>query len=775
MPFNRKRQGSGHGRKQFKRKKYNLLTLRQNKDLKEFGELHPVDDNPAAVKKYTKVQDTSRENQDTAISSSDEDSEEEVPVLKQLMLEIGVEEKPPESEEESDSDDGEEQEEDIGTEVDNEEEEEEDDSDAESDHEGEDLAEDGEADSGDTDNNDEDQNSSFNLSEKDEEDSDADRNNLKHSDCEDEKHTDEIGPKEIDEAEDESDEEQEEDDLCLKESDPFTKHFEEEHDIERITEGNSVKWKKSAVKVPGLGASTLMYQDADLLADVNADSDLKKLHVKQKLIDQIGVANAQHCNVNSGALRPQQHKLFQVLNSYQDLLFPKQTFHNTEEIRLVYCLHALNHVLKARSRVMSHNAKMKAKKKAADEDVEYRDQGLTRPKVLILLPYRDRALKVVKMFITLLSSSKVKVSSLKRFESEFSELEKSGLAEKSYKPDDFKKTFEGNTDDNFRVGMSLSKNTLHLYSPFYESDVILASPLGLRAIIGLEGDKSRDFDFLSSIEVLLVDQTDIFLMQNWDHFAHVLKHLHLQPREFHGVDFSRVRMWAINGWSKFYRQTVIFSSVILPEILTVFNKSCHNFAGKVKVHRDTEKGTIQSSLYDSPQFFHRVACDSLDGLSQRQAKFEYLKKKVIPYHTSSGMKQTLIYCSYFSFVMLRNFFREAEIDFLFINEYDSEKHMRNARIHFRKRHPHFMLYTERLHFHYRFRLRGIHHIVWFDLPQYPAFYPELINLMDTSHQACTSTVLFTRFEGQKLMEVVGSKQAAHMMNSEKNVNMITVS
>ena len=40
----------------------------------------------------------------------------------------------------------------------------------------------------------------------------------------------------------------------------------------------------------------------------------------------------------------------------------------------------------------------------------------------------------------------------------------------------------------------------------------------------------------------------------------------------------------------------------------------------------------------------------------------------------------------------------------FLNRYDTEQKMRNARIHFRKRHPHFMLYTERLHFHYRFYL-----------------------------------------------------------------------
>lgn len=35
-------------------------------------------------------------------------------------------------------------------------------------------------------------------------------------------------------------------------------------------------------------------------------------------------------------------------------------------------------------------------------DREHRDQGLTRPKVLIVLPFRESALRVVKMMMSLL-------------------------------------------------------------------------------------------------------------------------------------------------------------------------------------------------------------------------------------------------------------------------------------------------------------------------------------------------------------------------------------
>ena len=97
----------------------------------------------------------------------------------------------------------------------------------------------------------------------------------------------------------------------------------------------------------------------------------------------------------------------------------------------------------------------------------------------------------------------------------------------SFSLDSYLRLFSGNTDDCFKMGMAIKKNRLKLYATFYSSDVIIASPLGLRTIIGGEGDKKREYDFLSSIEMVIVDQIDVLLMQNWDHvLVGVVNHTH---------------------------------------------------------------------------------------------------------------------------------------------------------------------------------------------------------------------------------------------------------
>lgn len=54
-------------------------------------------------------------------------------------------------------------------------------------------------------------------------------------------------------------------------------------------------------------------------------------------------------------------------------------------------------------------------------------------------------------------------------------------------------------------------------------------------------------DFLSSIELLLIDQLDALAMQNWTHLTHVLELCNVLPKEAHGADFARVREWCLDG------------------------------------------------------------------------------------------------------------------------------------------------------------------------------------------------------------------------------------
>jgi len=208
-------------------------------------------------------------------------------------------------------------------------------------------------------------------------------------------------------------------------------------------------------------------------------------------------------------------------------------------------------VLKARSKILLHNSKLGRKKDVPDA---FRDRGLTRVSVLIVVPFRESALAIVHTLMSLLTpsgSSKksvVNVLNKKRFLDEYSS---NRDVPPDHMPDDYIQTFTGNVDDAFRIGVGVTKNSLKLYNDFYTSDIIIASPLGLRTLIGAEGESSRDYDFLNSVELLIFDQADLFLMQNWDHVDHIMSHLHLQPTSAHDADFSRVRMWALRGWSRY--------------------------------------------------------------------------------------------------------------------------------------------------------------------------------------------------------------------------------
>ena len=80
-------------------------------------------------------------------------------------------------------------------------------------------------------------------------------------------------------------------------------------------------------------------------------------------------------------------------------------------------------------------------------------------------------------------------------------------------------------NDFFRIGIAFNASKLNpgqlsikLYEQFYQSDIIVASPLAIRMITGQKVDdkantleKQIDTDFLANIEYLVLDQAEAFV------------------------------------------------------------------------------------------------------------------------------------------------------------------------------------------------------------------------------------------------------------------------
>lgn len=141
--------------------------------------------------------------------------------------------------------------------------------------------------------------------------------------------------------------------------------------------------------------------------------------------------------------------------------------------------------------------------------------------VLLLLPMRNMALRAVQRLAELAlagaptDSVQHRARLLEEFEVEegFAAPQAAALARKA---PEHRALFSGNTDDHFRLGVRLMRGTVKLYADFHTADVIVASPLALATKLTDPADR-EGADFLSSLELVVMDRADVVLMQNWEH------------------------------------------------------------------------------------------------------------------------------------------------------------------------------------------------------------------------------------------------------------------
>ena len=234
------------------------------------------------------------------------------------------------------------------------------------------------------------------------------------SDCEEEQ-------SKLEQEDSEESEEELLEDEPLSSTDPFSLHYERELSenlLEILTsakpyETQELKWKvlgrmvvhlprkiESKIEKPKpiLEDSVEKFVIPGTLPVLKTGIPMKDYGIKLQLctnLDRRPLSDNNDTQTAEELLSPLQHELFTLANDYRDVYYPEMNHSNNDEIRTVYCLHSLNHILKSRDRVLHHNAKLKkaSESGAMTGEIEYRDQGLVRPRVLIIAPLRNSAVK----------------------------------------------------------------------------------------------------------------------------------------------------------------------------------------------------------------------------------------------------------------------------------------------------------------------------------------------------------------------------------------------
>lgn len=474
-----------------------------------------------------------------------------------------------------------------------------------------------------------------------------------------------------------------------------------------------------------------------------------------------------------GDFDPVEQTIAPSLFGYQDVLFGARTVQNASRLRDITCLHALNHILMTRDRVLKNNAKLAAA--SDDDDIECRDQGFTRPKILFLLETKQACVRVLDSITKLYDFEQQE--NKKRFLDGFSFPEDKFSDDK---PADFRQLFEGNDENEFRIGVKLTRKTLKLFSTFYNSDIIFASTLGLRRAIESGDPKKRDYDFLSSIEMVIMEQADATLMQNWEHTEFVFERLNLQPKDSHGCDFSRVRSWYLDGHAAHIRQTIVLSAFLTPKINTLYNKHMRNVAGRLKYTADNTDGLIETMSYGVKQTFLRF--DSPSHLTDPDARFKYFNTSILPSvnrmpkSPEGGLGVLVFIPSYLDFVRVRNSLVDSDFSYASISEYTDPTDVRKARSHFMNGKHSLLLYTGRAHHFHRYKIRGVKRVVFYGIPENPIFYDEVVGFIgktleraEISRAEANVRVCFSKWEKMELERIVGTKRVGKMIADKGDV------
>ncbi|GJE85252.1 digestive organ expansion factor [Phanerochaete sordida] len=545
-------------------------------------------------------------------------------------------------------------------------------------------------------------------------------------------------------------------------ADPYEAHFgpssSDLSEARRVAVENK-SWKTQRAQYGKLGSAVDYVPEAE-------GSNVEKRE-KPAILERLWTPFQERQTKVSKDVASLQNDVLTTLSSNKDLYVTRTPLDSQQSIREAISLHALNHITKKRRRVLKNNERITHAKKSetpAPEDVQ--DQGFTRPSVLILLPFRSFAQRWVSALTSHTPPPSFQVENRSRFETEYGlppgAVDKLLAAEPGTYPKDHVEMFRGNVDDSFRLGVKMTRKSMKLFADFYGCDVIIASPLGLRMSI----EKEKNADFLSSIELLIMDQMDALTMQNWEHVQFVFSQLNKLPKESHDVDFSRIKPWYLDGHAAFLRQSVLLSAYETPETRALFNNTLLNVAGKLRTESRWRPVPVPEGV---DQNFIQFDCSS--PKDEPDKRFQHFTTQVLPAVLKSAVQSanTVVFVpSSFDFIRVQNHFRKTVgVSFAVLSEYSSNQEISRARQAFFSGKKSFLLVSERFHFFRRYKIRGIRNLIFYGPPDHPQFYTEFLSypFLDDGVEPSdvTCKILYSRYDHMRLERIAGTEGVGELV------------
>eukprot|EP00668_Euglena_longa_P029601 GGOE01036959.1.p1 GENE.GGOE01036959.1~~GGOE01036959.1.p1 ORF type:complete len:629 (+),score=251.23 GGOE01036959.1:70-1887(+) len=534
--------------------------------------------------------------------------------------------------------------------------------------------------------------------------------------------------------------------------------------------------KYTPVEFPSLGSSVL--STAALAPVLRMVSSAAQFEQHQRLHAEVARQWKKLKKADSlwSSMSSLQRAMFATTSHCHDLLHCCRTWENEEEVMEAVCLQVLNHIYKNRGIRQHHAARMARLAKELqgedEQEPEVRDQGFTHCNVLLLLPFRNIAFRYVEKLVQILGDTDV--VGAESFAEKFGSLDEGQSFQKQ--PADYQRQFRGNIDDEFCYGVAFRPDGVHLGCNFYKSDLIVASPLTLLNQTQKEENGKRDF--LSSIELVVVDQADTILMQNWEWLEELVDLCCRPPKNVRNtMNYARVHPWHVARCAPFFMQSIILSRYHDPRFAAFFDRKLCNITGRVTVQQVFQVGSVGRVFNGTRSIIQRLAVDSPPTASD--VHFAFFTKTLFPQLTQRmttvyGQKGLILFVpSYFDYVRLRNFLEETDKEcFRELCEYTSPRDINTAVRDFGKGDCNVVLMTERFYFFKRLPLKRARNIIFYRPPLNAQFYDELINLLNTTSDTPLTYLFFNRYDVQALARIVGTERAKRMVLAEKDTHLL---